>query len=104
MTTIPAAQAFSIVGFSASPKEASIKDRLRLLAHDVVERVYLPLDRTFGVFDLELELPFSGALPTATGDPLHLLAPVVSEEIVREVDEIRFLSWAKDRGLRPSIR
>ena len=67
MTTMPASQAFLIVGLSAVSEPASIEDRVGLGADDVVQRVDLRLDGVLDVLDLAVRRgPASGPLFTDT--------------------------------------
>ena len=68
------------------------QDCIRLVTDDVVERVDLRLDRILDIFNRQVDA--SGERPLLrgnVGDALHLLAPVVSDEIIGEIDRV-FLS------------
>ena len=89
MTTMPASQARLIVGFSAESEAASTRIASGFCADDVVERVDLRLDRALGDLDVQVDLALERALVDRDlGDALHLLAPVVADEVVGEIDDV----------------
>ena len=68
------------------------QDGVRLLADDVVQRVDLRLRRGLDVLDVRSTRPASGGLVAANcGAAQHLLAPVVADEIVGEINLINFV-------------
>ncbi len=68
------------------------EDRVRLLADDVVQRIDLRLDGALGDLDVQLDAALERTLVDRhLGDALHLLAPVIADEIVGEIDDVGLL-------------
>ena len=86
---MPASQAFLIVGLSAAAEPASTRiasgfARMMLLSELICAWTVFS---TFSI--LRSTRPASGPLLTETvGDALHLLAPVVADEIVGQIDGV----------------
>ena len=106
MTTMPASQAFLIVGLSASAEPASTRiasglARMMLLSELICAWTVFS---TFSI--LRSTRPASGPLfDRDLGDALHLLAPVVADEIVGQVDRVFLVGGGRAlRRCRPASR
>ena len=92
MTTMPASQALLDRRVERRVGGGVDEDGVGLLADDVVERVDLRLDGAFGDLDVQVDAALERPLVDRhLGDALHLLAPVVADEVVGQIDDVGLL-------------